>query len=157
MKKIRSLLWHKRWTMSCWWLQGYALRFNIEEVPVVGARAAGVGVSISRKTMSAFIANTDSAPPDSNAGTQAHGGRRYSERSWSQVLRELRPKPHRVFVAGPVFTAAWTLTSLLQAEASEEQILQVLSNKGTLSMKSSVTASSLSERTSNGGLNASTV
>ena len=47
--------------------------------------------------------------------------------------RELRPSPIDVFAAGPVFLRSSGLDLFTtEAEASEEQILQVLSNKGTV-------------------------
>ena len=137
---------------------GYALRFNIEEVPVIGAKAAGVKAINLKKDdvlVAAFIANTDSlylltqrgslkrmAVADIPVTSRANRG--------LQVLRELKTKPHRVFAAGPVYGQAVDFDLFTtEAEASEEQILQVLSNKGT-AYEINLADLSLSERTSNG-------
>ena len=137
---------------------GYALRFNIEEVPVIGAKAAGVkAINLKKDDVlaAAFIANTDSlylltqrgslkrmAVADIPVTSRANRG--------LQVLRELKAKPHRVFAAGPVFGEAVDFDLFTtEAEAGEEQILQVLSNKGT-AYEINLADLSLSERTSNG-------
>ena len=144
---------------------GYALRFNIEEVPVIGAKAAGVKAINLKKDdvlVAAFIANTDSlylltqrgslkrmAVADIPVTSRANRG--------LQVLRELKTKPHRVFAAGPVYGEATDFDLFTtEAEASEKQILQVLSNKGT-AYEINLTDLSLSERTSNGSFISDTI
>ena len=144
---------------------GYALRFNIEEVPVIGAKAAGVkAINLKKDDVlaAAFIANTDSlyiltqrgslkrmAVADIPVTSRANRG--------LQVLRELKTKPHRVFVAGPVFGEAVDFDLFTtEAEASEEQILQVISNKGT-ACEINLADLSLSERTSNGSFISDTI
>ena len=144
---------------------GYALRFNIEEVPVIGAKAAGVKAINLKKDdvlVAAFIANTDSlyiltqrgslkrmAVADIPVTSRANRG--------LQVLRELKTKPHRVFAAGPVYGQAVDFDLFTtEAEASEEQILQVLSNKGT-TYEINLADLSLSERTSNGSFISDTI
>ena len=144
---------------------GYALRFNIEEVPVIGAKAAGVkAINLKKDDVlaAAFIANTDSiylltqrgslkrmAVADIPVTSRANRG--------LQVLRELKTKPHRVFVAGPVFGEAVDFDFFTtEAEASEDQILQVLSNKGT-AYEINLADLSLSERTSNGSFISDTI
>ena len=144
---------------------GYALRFNIEEVPVIGAKAAGVkAINLKKDDVlaAAFIANTDSlyiltqrgslkrmAVADIPVTSRANRG--------LQVLRELKTKPHRVFAAGPVYGEAVDFDLFTtEAEASEEQILQVLSNKGT-SYEINLADLSLSERTSNGSFISDTI
>ena len=144
---------------------GYALRFNIEEVPVIGAKAAGVkAINLKKDDVlaAAFIANTDSlylltqrgslkrmAVADIPVTSRANRG--------LQVLRELKTKPHRVFVAGPVFGEAVDFDLFTtEAEASEDQILQVLSNKGT-AYEINLADLSLSERTSNGSFISDTI
>ena len=144
---------------------GYALRFNIEEVPVIGAKAAGVkAINLKKDDVlaAAFIANTDSlyiltqrgslkrmAVADIPVTSRANRG--------LQVLRELKTKPHRVFVAGPVFGEAVDFDLFTtEAEASEEQILQVISNKGT-AYDVNLTELGLSERTSNGSFISDTI
>ena len=144
---------------------GYALRFNIEEVPVIGAKAAGVkAINLKKDDVlaAAFIANTDSlylltqrgslkrmAVADIPVTSRANRG--------LQVLRELKTKPHRVFAAGPVFGEAVDFDLFTtEAEASEKQILQVLSNKGT-AYEINLADLSLSERTSNGSFISDTI
>ncbi|MCC3164785.1 DNA topoisomerase IV, A subunit [Streptococcus sanguinis] len=144
---------------------GYALRFNIEEVPVIGAKAAGVkAINLKKDDVlaAAFIANTDSlylltqrgslkrmAVTDIPVTSRANRG--------LQVLRELKTKPHRVFAAGPVYGEAVDFDLFTtEAEASEEQILQVLSNKGT-AYEINLADLSLSERTSNGSFISDTI
>ena len=144
---------------------GYALRFNIEEVPVIGAKAAGVkAINLKKDDVlaAAFIANTDSlyiltqrgslkrmAVADIPVTSRANRG--------LQVLRELKTKPHRVFIAGPVYDEAADFDLFTtEAEASEEQILQVLSNKGTV-YEINLADLSLSERTSNGSFISDTI
>ena len=144
---------------------GYALRFNIEEVPVIGAKAAGVKAINLKKDdvlVAAFIANTDSlyiltqrgslkrmAVADIPVTSRANRG--------LQVLRELKTKPHRVLAAGPVYGEATDFDLFTtEAEASEEQILQVLSNKGT-TYEINLADLSLSERTSNGSFISDTI
>ena len=144
---------------------GYALRFNIEEVPVIGAKAAGVkAINLKKDDVlaAAFIANTESlyiltqrgslkrmAVADIPVTSRANRG--------LQVLRELKTKPHRVFAAGPVYSEATDFDLFTtEAEASEEQILQVLSNKGT-TYEINLADLSLSERTSNGSFISDTI
>ncbi len=144
---------------------GYALRFNIEEVPVIGAKAAGVkAINLKKNDVlaAAFIANTDSlyiltqrgslkrmAVADIPVTSRANRG--------LQVLRELKTKPHRVFVSGPVFGEAVDFDLFTtETEASEEQILQVLSNKGTV-YDVNLADLGLSERTSNGSFISDTI
>ena len=144
---------------------GYALRFNIEEVPVIGAKAAGVkAINLKKDDVlaAAFIANTDSlylltqrgsikrmAVADIPVTSRANRG--------LQVLRELKTKPHRVFAAGPVYGQAVDFDLFTtEAESSEKQILQVLSNKGT-AYEINLADLSLSERTSNGSFISDTI
>ena len=138
---------------------GYALRFNIEEVPVIGAKAAGVK-AINLKgddvVVSAFIANTKSI----FILTQRGSLKRMSVNDLPQakragrglqVLRELKAKPHRVFLAGPVFAEnGGAELDLFATEVEEkQQILQVQSQTGQV-YEVNLTNLSLSERTSNG-------
>ena len=138
---------------------GYALRFNIEEVPVIGAKAAGVK-AINLKgddvVVSAFIGNTKSI----FILTQRGSLKRMSVNDLPQakragrglqVLRELKAKPHRVFLAGPVFAEnGGSELDLFATEVEEkQQILQVQSQTGQVD-EVNLTNLSLSERTSNG-------
>ncbi len=146
---------------------GYALRFNIEEVPVVGAKAAGVkAINLKKDDVlaAAFIANTDSlyiltqrgalkrmAVADIPVTSRANRG--------LQVLRELKSKPHRVFQAGPVFgeqPAELDLFSSDNPAAEEEQILSIVSSKGT-TYEVNLADLGLSERTSNGSFISDTI
>ncbi|MBZ2155305.1 DNA topoisomerase IV subunit A [Streptococcus anginosus] len=146
---------------------GYALRFNIEEVPVVGAKAAGVkAINLKKDDVlaAAFIANTDSlyiltqrgalkrmAVADIPVTSRANRG--------LQVLRELKSKPHRIFQAGPVFgeqPAELDLFSSDHPTAEEEQILSIISNKGT-TYQVNLADLGLSERTSNGSFISDTI
>ncbi|RRD32273.1 DNA topoisomerase IV subunit A [Streptococcus minor] len=138
---------------------GYALRFNIEEVPVIGAKAAGVK-AINLKgddvLVSAFIANTKSMYILTQRGslkrmsiTDLPQAKRAGR--GLQVLRELKTKPHRVFLAGPVFAEnGGAELDLFATEVEEkQQILQVQSLTGQIE-EVNLTHLSLSERTSNG-------
>lgn len=139
---------------------GYALRFNIEEVPIVGAKAAGVK-AINLKgddyLQAAFIANTDSFYLLTQRGSlkrvavsEIPSAKRAGR--GLQVLRELKSKPHRVFVAGPVFSensGAELDLFATETEVTDEQILQVTSKTGQVTEKNLANLS-LSERTSNG-------
>lgn len=124
---------------------GYALHFNIEEVPVVGAKAAGVK-AINLKdddfVASAFVANTDSFFILTQRGslkrmaTEVIPATSRANRGL-QVLRELKSKPHRVFMAGPVHAS------------DDVETLEVRSNKGAV-YQAILEDLNLSERTSNG-------
>ncbi|WP_308689435.1 DNA topoisomerase IV subunit A [uncultured Streptococcus sp.] len=146
---------------------GYALRFNIEEVPIVGAKAAGVkAINLKKDDVlaTAFIANTDSlyiltqrgalkrmAVADIPVTSRANRG--------LQVLRDLKSKPHRVFQAGPVFgeqPAELDLFSSDNPAAEEEQILSIVSSKGT-TYEVNLADLGLSERTSNGSFISDTI
>lgn len=146
---------------------GYALRFNIEEVPIVGAKAAGVkAINLKKDDVlaTAFIANTDSlyiltqrgalkrmAVADIPVTSRANRG--------LQVLRDLKSKPHRVFQAGPVFEeqpAELDLFSSDNPAAEEEQILSIVFSKGT-TYEVNLADLGLSERTSNGSFISDTI
>ena len=149
---------------------GYALRFNIEEVPVVGPKAAGVK-AINLKdddvVVSVFIANTDSVFTLTHRGSvkrmetdvipltnRANRG--------LLVLRELKTKPHRILLAGPVYDEQQDESLDLFTTAPEEnldhasQTLEVHSNNGTV-YQVILADLSLSERTSNGAFISDTI
>lgn len=143
---------------------GYALRFNIEEVPVVGAKAAGVkamNLKADDVLQSAFICNTSSF----YLLTQRGSLKRVSceeipatsrAKRGLQVLRELKNKPHRVFLAGAVAEQGF-IGDLFSTEVEEnDQTLLVQSNKGTIS-ESRLQDLNLSERTSNGSFISDTI
>lgn len=139
--------------------RGYALRFNIEEVPVVGLKAAGVkaiNLKDSDYLASAFIANTDSI----YILTQRGSLKRMAvdlipvtsrAKRGLQVLRELKSKPHRVFAAGPVFSEAAGEIDLFTTvgEQGQEEILEIQS-QSLEKYEVNLAELSLSERTSNG-------
>lgn len=140
---------------------GYALHFNIEEVPVVGAKAAGVK-AINLKdddfVASAFVANTDSFFILTQRGslkrmaTELIPATSRANRGL-QVLRELKSKPHRVFMAGPVHTSNdvqnLDLFTISTVDSDDVETLEVHSNKGTV-YQAILEDLNLSERTSNG-------
>lgn len=143
---------------------GYALRFNIEEVPVVGAKAAGVkamNLKADDALQAAFICNTSSF----YLLTQRGSLKRVSideipttsrAKRGLQVLRELKNKPHRVFLAGAVAEQGF-VGDLFSTEMEENfQTLLVQSNKGTI-YESRLQDLNLSERTSNGSFISDTI
>ena len=143
---------------------GYALHFNIEEVPVVGAKAAGVKAMNLKEDdvlQSAFICNTSSF----YLLTQRGSLKRVSideipatsrAKRGLQVLRELKNKPHRVFLAGAVAEQGF-VGDLFSTEVEEnDQTLLVQSNKGTI-YESRLQDLNLSERTSNGSFISDTI
>ena len=146
--------------------KGYALRFNIEEVPVIGAKAAGVkavNLKDDDVVVAAFISNTSSVYLLTHRGSLKRmsteeipvTGR---AKRGLQVLRELKAKPHRVFVAGPVLTVQgdFDLFTSQVEEQTNGQVLHVLSNTGK-SYDVDVTQLSFSERTSNGSFISDTI
>ncbi len=147
--------------------KGYALRFNIEEVSVIGAKAAGVkavNLKDDDTVASVFISNTSSiylltqrgslkrmATDDIPVTSRAKRG--------LQVLRELKTKPHRVFAAGPVWeensgVALDLFTS--EVETTDQQILVITSTTGQV-IEKNLAELSLSERTSNGSFVSDTI
>ena len=149
---------------------GYALRFNIEEVPVVGPKAAGVK-AINLKdddvVVSVFIANTDSVFILTQRGsvtrmeTDVIPLTNRANRGLI-VLRELKTKLHRILLAGPVYDEQQDESLDLFTTAPEEnldhasQTLEVHSNNGTV-YQVILADLSLSERTSNGAFISDTI
>ena len=143
---------------------GYALRFNIEEVPVVGAKAAGVkamNLKADDVLQSAFICNTSSF----YLLTQRGSLKRVSieeipvtsrAKRGLQVLRELKNKPHRVFLAGAVVEQGFVGDLFSTEVDGNDQTLIVQSNKGTI-YESRLQDLNLSERTSNGSFISDTI
>ena len=148
--------------------KGYALHFSIEEVPVVGSKAAGVkaiNLKDGDTVQSAFIANTKSFFILTQRGSlkrMALDDIPLAKRAGRglQVLRELKSKPHRVFLAGPVLSDANTqdldLFSTEVQESDDQQILEVMSKTGKLEQVNLVELG-LSERTSNGSFISDTI
>ena len=143
---------------------GYALRFNIEEVPVVGAKAAGVKAMNLKEDdvlQSAFICNTSSF----YLLTQRGSLKRVSieeipatsrAKRGLQVLRELKNKPHRVFLAGAVAEQDFVGDLFSTEVDGNDQTLLVQSNKGTI-YQSRLQDLNMSERTSNGSFISDTI
>ncbi|MGR4070618.1 DNA topoisomerase IV subunit A [Streptococcus parasuis] len=146
--------------------KGYALRFNIEEVPVIGAKAAGVkAVNLKDEdvVVAAFISNTSSVYLLTQRGSLKRMATEEipvtsRAKRGLQVLRELKAKPHRVFVAGPVFTdqGDFDLFTSQVEEQTTSQLLHVLSKTGK-NYDVDVTQLSFSERTSNGSFISDTI
>lgn len=140
---------------------GYALRFSINDVPVVGSKAAGVkamNLKDSDHIVSAFIANTTSLYLLTHRGslkrmaidvipTTSHANRGL------QVLRELKSKPHRVFKAGPVYledsSFEFDLFSSVSNHEGDTFVLEIMSKTGKV-YDVDLSQWSFSERTSNG-------
>ncbi len=146
--------------------RGYALRFNIEEVPIIGAKAAGVkAVNLKDEdvVVAAFISNTSSVYLLTQRGSLKRMATEEipvtsRAKRGLQVLRELKAKPHRVFVAGPVLTdqGDFDLFSTANEDETTSQVLHVQSKTGKL-YDVDVTQLSLSERTSNGSFISDTI
>lgn len=146
--------------------KGYALRFNIEEVPIIGAKAAGVkAVNLKDEdvVVAAFISNTSSVYLLTQRGSLKRMATEEipvtsRAKRGLQVLRELKSKPHRVFAAGPVLTdqGDFDLFSTANEDEKTSQILHVQSKTGKL-YEVDVTQLSLSERTSNGSFISETI
>ena len=146
--------------------KGYALRFNIEEVPVIGAKAAGVKAGNLKDddvVVAAFISNTSSIYLLTHRGSLKRMATEEipvtsRAKRGLQVLRELKAKPHRVFLAGPVLTVQgdFDLFTSQVEEQTNGQVLHVLSNTGK-SYEVDVTQLSFSERTSNGSFISDTI
>ncbi|HGD2320649.1 TPA: DNA topoisomerase IV subunit A [Streptococcus agalactiae] len=140
---------------------GYALRFSINDVPVVGSKAAGVkamNLKDSDHIVSAFIANTTSLYLLTHRGslkrmaidvipTTSRANRGL------QVLRELKSKPHRVFKAGPVYledsSFEFDLFSSVSNHEVDTFVLEIMSKTGKV-YDVDLSQWSFSERTSNG-------
>ncbi|HEN4286193.1 TPA: DNA topoisomerase IV subunit A [Streptococcus agalactiae] len=140
---------------------GYALRFSINDVPVVGSKAAGVkamNLKDRDHIVSAFIANTTSLYLLTHRGslkrmaidvipTTSRANRGL------QVLRELKSKPHRVFKAGPVYledsSFEFDLFNSVSNHEGDTFVLEIMSKTGKV-YDVDLSQWSFSERTSNG-------
>lgn len=146
---------------------GYALRFNISEIPVVGAKAAGVkamNLKAGDRVKAAFFVQTDSwylltqrgfikrvKSEDIPETSRANRG--------LQVLRPLKTNPHTVFAAGSVINTAKTPLSetvdlfspaeVEETQTDKSQILDVISAVGKV-YQTELTDLNLSDRASNG-------
>ncbi|HFU5525042.1 DNA topoisomerase IV subunit A [Streptococcus pyogenes] len=147
---------------------GYALRFSSQEVPIQGLKSAGVkGINLKNddSLASAFAVTSNSffvltqrgslkrmAVDDIPQTSRANRG--------LLVLRELKTKPHRVFLAGGVQsdTSAeqFDLFTDIPEEETNQQILEVISKIGQ-TYEIALETLSLSERTSNGSFISDTI
>ena len=138
---------------------GYALRFDSNEVPVVGAKAAGVkamNLKDNDVLAAAFLVKSDSFYLLTQRGfikrvkfdeipatSRANRG--------LQVLRPLKTNPHHVFSAGNVVGEAQDLDLFSDTEKLENQlqILEMIADDGQ-NYEIILSDLSTSERTSNG-------
>ncbi|HEP1373995.1 TPA: DNA topoisomerase IV subunit A [Streptococcus pyogenes] len=147
---------------------GYALRFSSQEVPIQGLKSAGVkGINLKNddSLASAFAVTSNSffvltqrgslkrmAVDDIPQTSRANRG--------LLVLRELKTKPHRVFLAGGVQsdTSAeqFDLFTDIPEEETNQQMLEVISKTGQ-TYEIALATLSLSERTSNGSFISDTI
>ncbi|VHF04821.1 topoisomerase IV subunit [Streptococcus pyogenes] len=147
---------------------GYALRFSSQEVPIQGLKSAGVkGINLKNddSLASAFAVTSNSffvltqrgslkrmAVDDIPQTSRANRG--------LLVLRELKTKPHRVFLAGGVQsdTSAeqFDLFTDIPEEETSQQMLEVISKTGQ-TYEIALERLSLSERTSNGSFISDTI
>lgn len=147
---------------------GYALRFSLGEVPVVGVKAAGVkamNLKEDDRIVSAFLAMT----PSWYLLTQRGSLKRMTledipvtsrAKRGLQVLRVLKSNPHAVFMAGPVYSdSASVVLDLFTAEdqiSHPSQILSITDHKGEV-VRIDLTSLSYSDRTSNGSFVSDTI
>ncbi len=147
---------------------GYALRFSSQDVPIQGLKSSGVkGINLKNedKLISAFSVTSNSffvltqrgslkcmAVDDIPQTSRANRG--------LLVLRELKAKPHRVFLAGGVQsdTSAeqFDLFTDIPEEETNQQMLEVISKTGQ-TYEIALETLSLSERTSNGSFISDTI
>lgn len=147
---------------------GYALRFSSQDVPIQGLKSSGVkGANLKNedKLVSAFSVTSNSffvltqrgslkrmAVDDIPQTSRANRG--------LLVLRELKAKPHRVFLAGGVQsdTSAeqFDLFTDIPEEETNQQMLEVISKTGQ-TYEIALETLSLSERTSNGSFISDTI
>lgn len=147
---------------------GYALRFSSQEVPIQGLKSAGVkGINLKNddSLASAFAVTSNSffvltqrgslkrmAVDDIPQTSRANRG--------LLVLRELKTKPHRVFLAGGVQSdnsaEQFDLFTDIPEEETNQQMLEVISKTGQ-TYEIALGTLSLSERTSNGSFISDTI
>lgn len=147
---------------------GYALRFSSQDVPIQGLKSSGVkGANLKNedKLVSAFSVTSNSffvltqrgslkrmAVDDIPQTSRANRG--------LLVVRELKAKPHRVFLAGGVQsdTSAeqFDLFTDIPEEETNQQMLEVISKTGQ-TYEIALETLSLSERTTNGSFISDTI
>ncbi|MGB4793307.1 MAG: DNA topoisomerase IV subunit A, partial [Lactococcus chungangensis] len=153
--RVVSVAFDKNTDMMLVTYNGYALRFPSQDVPVVGAKAAGVK-SINLKdddfVVASYFADTDSFYILTQRGslkrvnfneipTKSRAGRGL------QILRDLKKAPHKVFASGTVKNVYGG--DLFSETDQELQILQVLSQTDKL-FEINLPDLNLLDRTSNG-------
>ncbi len=147
---------------------GYALRFSSQDVPIQGLKSSGVkGINLKNedKLVSAFSVTSNSF----FVLTQRGSLKRMSVNDIPQtsranrgllVLRELKAKPHRVFLAGGVQSGTsaeqFDLFTDIPEEETNQQRLEVISKTGQ-TYEIALETLSLSERTSNGSFISDTI
>ncbi|WP_269760469.1 DNA topoisomerase IV subunit A [Streptococcus dysgalactiae] len=147
---------------------GYALRFSSQDVPIQGLKSSGVkGINLKNedKLVSAFSVTSNSF----FVLTQRGSLKRMAVDNIPQtsranrgllVLRELKTKPHRVFLAGGVQSdisaEQFDLFTDIPEEETNQQRLEVISKTGQ-TYEIALETLSLSERTSNGSFISDTI
>ncbi len=147
---------------------GYALRFSSQEVPIQGLKSAGVkGINLKKddSLASAFAVTSQSffvlthrgslkrmAVDDIPQTSRANRG--------LLILRELKAKPHKVFLAGSVLSDTssemFDLFTEIPEESTKQHILEVITKTGQ-AYRIRLEDLSLSERTSNGSFISDTI
>lgn len=147
---------------------GYALRFSSQDVPIQGLKSSGVkGINLKNedKLVSAFSVTSNSF----FVLTQRGSLKRMAVNDIPQtsranrgllVLRELKAKPHRVFLAGGVQSGTsaeqFDLFTDIPEEETNQQRLEVISKTGQ-TYEIALETLSLSERTGNGSFISDTI
>jgi topoisomerase IV subunit A len=153
--RVVSIAFDKNTDMMLVTYNGYALRFPSQDVPVVGAKAAGVK-SINLKdddfVVASYFADTDSFYILTQRGslkrvnfTEIPAKNRAGR--GLQILRDLKKAPHKVFASGTVKNVYGG--DLFSETDQELQILQVLSQTDKL-FEINLPDLNLLDRTSNG-------
>ncbi|MFZ2803421.1 MAG: DNA topoisomerase IV subunit A [Lactococcus chungangensis] len=153
--RVVSVAFDKNTDMMLVTYNGYALRFPSQDVPVVGAKAAGVK-SINLKdddfVVASYFADTDSFYILTQRGslkrvnfTEIPAKNRAGR--GLQILRDLKKAPHKVFASGTVKNVYGG--DLFSETDQELQILQVLSQTDKL-FEINLPDLNLLDRTSNG-------
>lgn len=144
--------------------KGYALRFPISEVPIVGSKAAGVkamNVKEDDELVAAFVCDSPSVYILTHRGslkrlaTSQIPATSRAKRGLL-VLRELKTKPHRVFAAGSVQTANSELDLFTLSDSPSQQILEVVTKTNQV-YEVNLLDLPESERTSNGSFISDTI
>ena len=153
--RVVSVAFDKNTDMMLVTYNGYALRFPSQDVPVVGAKAAGVK-SINLKdddfVVASYFADTDSFYILTQRGslkrvnfTEIPAKNRAGR--GLQILRDLKKAPHKVFASGTVKNVYGG--DLFSETDQELQMLQVLSQTDKL-FEINLPDLNLLDRTSNG-------